>query len=494
MARAKPKSVFVCGDCGNDTPKWEGRCPSCGAWNTLSEMRAPQSDGAARPRQWLGSGQRAVRELAEVSADSRSRLALPSAELTRVLGGGIVPGSVVLVAGDPGIGKSTLLLGVAAAVAGRVGPVLYIAGEESAAQIKLRADRLGLSGKGLFLLESTLLSDILQQLEDAKPALVLVDSIQTVYDDAIPSGAGTVAQIRECARALMEWAKSRDVPVILTGHVTKGGDVAGPRVLEHMVDAVLYMEGDPLSAWRLLRTVKNRFGSTNEVGVMEMAQDGLRDVEDPSKAFLSEHRDSAPGSVVAATLEGSRPLLVEVQALTSPTVLPVPRRVANGIDLSRPLLVEVQALTSPTVLPVPRRVANGIDLSRLLLVCAVLTRRLGVSLASEDVLVNVAGGMRVSEPSADLGMALAIFSSQRNVPVPATTAAIGEVGLGGEVRRVPQMGRRLGELSRLGFRQCIVPESAAGEIRADAGLGLLPAANLAEAIERALPGVRRTRG
>ena len=465
MARAKPKSVFVCGDCGNDTPKWEGRCPSCGAWNTLSEMRAPQSDGAARPRQWLGSGQRAVRELAEVSADSRSRLALPSAELTRVLGGGIVPGSVVLVAGDPGIGKSTLLLGVAAAVAGRVGPVLYIAGEESAAQIKLRADRLGLSGKGLFLLESTLLSDILQQLEDAKPALVLVDSIQTVYDDAIPSGAGTVAQIRECARALMEWAKSRDVPVILTGHVTKGGDVAGPRVLEHMVDAVLYMEGDPLSAWRLLRTVKNRFGSTNEVGVMEMAQDGLRDVEDPSKAFLSEHRDSAPGSVVAATLEGSRPLLVEVQALTSPTVLPVPRRVANGIDLSR-----------------------------LLLVCAVLTRRLGVSLASEDVLVNVAGGMRVSEPSADLGMALAIFSSQRNVPVPATTAAIGEVGLGGEVRRVPQMGRRLGELSRLGFRQCIVPESAAGEIRADAGLGLLPAANLAEAIERALPGVRRTRG
>jgi DNA repair protein RadA/Sms len=460
MARAKTKTVFVCSDCGNDTPKWGGRCPSCGAWNTLAEMRASQADGASRLRQWLGAGQPALRELADVSANHRSRLPLPSAELTRVLGGGIVPGSVVLVAGDPGIGKSTLLLGVAAAVAVQSGQVLYVAGEESAAQIKLRADRLGLSGKGLFLLESTQLSDILQHLEEAKPALALVDSIQTVYDDAIPSGAGTVAQIRECTRALMEWAKSRGVPVFLSGHVTKGGDVAGPRVLEHMVDAVLYMEGDPLSAWRLLRTVKNRFGSTNEVGVLEMAADGVRDVEDPSKAFLSEHRDSAPGSVVVATLEGSRPLLVEVQALTSPTVLPMPRRVANGMDLSR-----------------------------LLLVCAVLTRRLGVSLASEDVLVNVAGGMRISEPSADLGTALAIFSSHRNVSIPATTAAIGEVGLGGELRRVPQLGRRLTELSRLGFRNCIVPASAADEIKAP-GLEVLPAANLAEAIEHALPGAK----
>ncbi|MBM3944767.1 MAG: DNA repair protein RadA [SAR202 cluster bacterium] len=462
MARAKPKSVFVCGECGNDTPKWEGRCPSCGAWNTLTEMRVGQPDGPGRQRQWLGNGARTAQELAGVSTEQRKRLPLPSAEVSRVLGGGIVPGSVVLIAGDPGIGKSTLLLRLADSIASANGPVLYVSGEESAGQVKLRAERLGVSGKGLFLLESTQLSEVLQQMEERKPSLVLVDSIQTMYDDAVQSGAGTVGQIRECARALIEWAKAHDVPVILTGHVTKGGDIAGPRVLEHMVDTVLYMEGDPLSAWRLLKSVKNRFGSTNELGVLEMAQDGLRDVKDPSRAFLAGHREDSPGSVVVATLEGSRPLLAEVQALTSPTVLPAPRRVANGIDTAR-----------------------------LLLVCAVLTRRMGVSLAAEDVIVNVAGGLRIDEPAADLGVALAILSSLRNVALPESTIAVGEVGLGGELRRVPQLERRLTEALRLGFTHCIVPKTALAEVGASKGIEVVGAANLSEAVQAALPGLRR---
>lgn len=454
MVRSRPKTTFLCESCGNESPKWEGRCPACGEWNTLVEHRID----ASRP-----SGTRAsavetppARELSELSTDELPRLLMSSAEVNRVLGGGIVPGSLCLIAGDPGIGKSTLMLRVAAD-ATRAGTVLYVTGEESAAQVKLRAGRLGIAGDGLMLQHATSLDAVMTELDRTRPSLCVVDSIQTVHDEALTSGPGSVGQIRECARALMGWAKSNGTPMVLTGHVTKGGDIAGPRVLEHMVDVVLYMEGDPISSWRLLRAVKNRFGSTNEVGVMEMSETGLSDVADPSRTFLSERAEGAVGSVIVPTLEGTRPLMVEVQALTSPSMLPAPRRVATGIDFNR-----------------------------LLLVCAVLTRRAGVSLANEDVIVNVTGGFRIDEPAADLGVALAIVSSVHNAPVPSDLAAVGEVGLSGEVRRVPQLGRRIAEVGRLGFRRCLAP-AGDGPQRGDGGTGYSVVSTVRQAIGAAFP-------
>ena len=324
--------------------------------------------------------------------------------------------------------------------------------------MKMRADRLGVSGRNLYLLPATDLDEVLRHLEEHKPTLAVVDSIQTVYDDSHASEAGSVTQIRECTRKLMEWAKTSDVPVIMSGHVTKGGDIAGPRVLEHMVDVVLYMEGDPVSSWRLLRTSKNRFGSTNEIGVFEMTDKGLIEVEDPSKAFLSERRAGAVGSVIVSTLEGSRPLLVEIQALTTPSVLPAPRRVAAGVEFNR-----------------------------LLLVCAVLTRRVGMPLADQDLVVNVTGGLKIREPAADLGLALAIASSLRDTPLDPEVAAIGEVGLSGEVRGVPQVDRRVREIARLGLKRCLVP----GNERGDSGLGesleTIPVQSLAQAVRTYIP-------
>jgi len=403
-------------------------------------------------------------ELSEVSTERLPRLPASSEELNRVLGGGVVPGSVTLVAGDPGIGKSTLLLRLAADIADAGGKVLYITGEESMAQVKMRADRLSIPGQGLFLLQSTALGQVMQYLDDTRPSMAIIDSIQTLYDDSLPSGAGSVAQIRECTRALTEWAKTNNVPVVLTGHVTKGGEIAGPRVLEHMVDVVLYLEGDPLSSWRLLRTIKNRFGATNEVGVFSMEQQGLVDVRDPSRAFLSERRSGAIGSVVVATLEGTRPLLVEVQALTSPSMLPAPRRVATGVDLNR-----------------------------LLLVCAVLTRRVRMSLSDQDVIVNVTGGLKIGEPAADLGMALAIVSSLRNAPVASDLAAIGELGLSGELRAVPQLPRRVAEAGRLGLKRCLVPITGGGADSGKNGIKAVASDHLKDAIDAALPSqVSRT--
>ena len=463
MPRPKAKTVYICDSCGNESPKWEGRCPSCGEWNTMAEFR--QDSREARGKGWTGATTLPATELSRVSAERLPRRQFSSEEVNRVLGSGIVPGSLVLVAGDPGIGKSTLLLRMAADIASSGGQALYVTGEESMAQVRMRADRLGISGERLFILQATALDEVMGHLAEIAPAFAVVDSIQTVYDDSVASTAGSVAQIRECTRALMEWAKAKGVPIVLSGHVTKGGDISGPRVLEHMVDVVLYMEGDPISSWRLLRAVKNRFGSTNEVGVFEMAGRGLVEVPDPSKAFLSERTEGAVGSVVVATLEGSRPMLVEVQALTSPSVLPTPRRVATGIDFNR-----------------------------LLLVCAVLTRRVGMSLANEDVVVNVTGGLRIGEPAADLGLALAIASSLRNVPVAPQLAAVGEVGLSGEVRRVPQLERRLDEVSRLGLRECLVPGSSkrgSGEA-ADRAIAR-PVSTVAEALSKGLPrAARRT--
>lgn len=460
MPRAKDRTVFVCDSCGNESPKWEGRCAACGQWNTLVEVRA-----GARPdrgTRWLGASSGPAQELSQVSTQQLPRLQTSSAEVNRVLGGGIVPGSLTLIAGDPGIGKSTLLLRLAADVAEANGKALYVSGEESAAQVKMRAERLGISGRNLYLLAATDLEEILANQQELAPALTVVDSVQTVYDPSLAPEAGSVAQIRECARRLMGWAKSGGVPLVLSGHVTKGGDIAGPRVLEHMVDVVLYMEGDPISSWRLLRTVKNRFGSANEVGVFEMTGSGLVDVEDPSKAFLSERRPGAIGSVIVSTLEGSRPLLVEVQALTTPSVLPTPRRVATGLDFNR-----------------------------LLLICAVLTRRVGLPLSNQDVVVNVTGGLRVSEPAADLGIALAISSSLRNTPLEPDVAAIGEVGLSGEVRRVPQLDRRVKEAARLGLRRCLIPGGASRELGSQGGAETIPVDSLAEAVNSCLPRQRR---
>jgi DNA repair protein RadA/Sms len=458
----KTRTVYVCDSCGNDSPKWEGRCPSCGEWNSMGEVSVDRGAVAGKRRSVFpvrdGSAPPAT-ELSKVSTSTLPRLQVSSGEVNRVLGGGIVPGSMVLIAGDPGIGKSTLVLRMVSDVASRAGPAVFVTGEESMAQVKLRADRLGLSGRGVYMVHATGLSEVLERLEETKPALGVVDSIQTIYDDSLPSSAGSVAQIRECTRALMEWAKTSGVPLLLTGHVTKGGDIAGPRVLEHMVDVVLHLEGDQLSSWRLLRAVKNRYGSTNEVGVFEMAERGLTDVVDPSRAFLSERREGAVGSVAVVTLEGTRPLLVEVQALTSPSFLPAPRRVATGVELNR-----------------------------VLLVCAVLTRRAGISLAGQDVIVNVTGGLKIGEPAADLGIALAIVSSLRDVAVPAHLAAVGEIGLSGEVRGVPQLSRRIDEVARLGLQRCLVPRTREQAYRRrEDGLDTVPLETVAQALAAAIP-------
>lgn len=463
----KSKVVFVCDSCGAESARWEGRCRACGEWNTLAEFRAPAAASAAASARrggggsWAGDAPAEAVRLRDVSGEERERMAFQSAELNRVLGGGMVAGSVSLLAGDPGIGKSTLLLS-AAADAARRGPALYVSGEESAAQVKLRADRMSIAADDLYLLPATNLDDILARLDDLRPALAVVDSIQTVADDAIPSEAGSVAQIRECARRLTRWAKSSGGSVVMTGHVTKGGDIAGPRVLEHVVDAVLHLEGDPVSAFRLLRSVKNRFGSTNEVGIYEMTERGLEDVADPSQRLISERADGAVGSIVIPTIEGTRPLLVEMQALTNPSLLPAPRRVASGVDYNR-----------------------------LLLTCAVLTRRAGLSLANQDVIVNVAGGVRVSEPAADLAMALAIVSSVRDIPIRAGTAAVGELGLGGEARAATQIERRINEAARLGLRRCLAPASA--DFRAPKNVEIVKVASLRDAIGAALTAQRRAR-
>lgn len=466
MAR-RTRPAFACENCGAESPRWEGRCPHCGDWNTLVEVvRAP---AARRRGAWTGpnaTGDAATPVLLRnVRIDEHPRLMFASAEVNRVLGGGLVPGSVVLVAGDPGIGKSTLLLAAAASASPNSAggsPVLYVTGEESTAQVKLRADRLEVDSDGLYLFPATGLSDILAQLEELSPSLVVIDSIQTVFDEELPSEAGSLAQIRECARRLTQWAKSSGVSVIMTGHVTKGGDIAGPRILEHVVDVVLYLEGDPVSSFRLLRSVKNRFGSTNEVGVFEMTETGMRDVADPSAHLLSQHTVGSVGSIIVPAVEGTRPLLVEVQALTNPSLLPTPRRVASGVDYNR-----------------------------LLLVCAVLTRRVGISLSGQDVIVNVTGGVRVAETAADLAIALAVVSSVRDVPVNAATAAFGELGLSGEVRRVSQPDRRVEEASRLGLRACVMPSDTDAEPRGS--LKSKRVSTLREAIRASMPRARRSK-
>ena len=457
MNRARPRTSYVCQECGGQSPKWEGRCSHCGQWNTLAQVQVPVR---AKRERWLPENGTGVQNLATVATSDTPRITTPFQELDRVLGGGIVPGAMVLIAGDPGVGKSTLLLQTATFLALQGHRMLYVSGEESAQQVRLRAERLGVSAEGVLFLAETELEQILAQMDSIQPALVVIDSVQTLSSQEVPSGPGSVTQVRECTRMLMRWAKNHNAPVLLAGHVTKDGSVAGPRELEHMVDVVLYMEGDALGQYRILRCAKNRFGSTNEIGIFQMGHRGLEEVREPSKLFLSSRRGDVPGSVVTISMEGSRPLLAEVQALTTPTVFSQPRRTATGIDFQR-----------------------------LMLVTAVASKRLGIPLGDQDIIVNVVGGLRLQEPAADLATVLALVSSFRNVPCDPDIVAVAEVGLGGELRGVPQLGRRLAEAARLGFRKAVV---AAAQIE-DAGgveMEIIGTHSLAEVVRRLLPGAK----
>jgi DNA repair protein RadA/Sms len=452
---AKSKIIFVCKECGKESLRWMGQCPVCASWNSFAE----QNVKPVSSNQLSGGGPfSAPQELSKIEATPQERWPVDISELNRVLGGGLVPGSLVLIGGEPGIGKSTLLLQTASHIAASKGKVAYVSGEETLHQTHLRARRLGITGDGLFLLAENNLDSIIEHLDRLKPCMAIVDSIQSVFLPELETSSGSVTQVRECTLRLMRWAKQSQTPVFITGHVTKDGAIAGPRVLEHIVDSVLYFEGEPFSSYRLLRAVKNRFGSTNEVGIFEMKEKGLVEVDNPSQLFLSQRQGDSIGSVVTATLEGSRPLLVVVQALTS--------------------------LTS---FGLPRRTVNGLDFGRLLLITAVLSRRLGLKLSNQDIIVNVTGGIKVEEPAADMAIALAVSSSYKDQAVDTTMAAVGEVGLSGEIRSVPQLERRLSEAARLGFKKCLVPRLGFGNLHV-AGIEALPVSTLREAVNLGLVG------
>ena len=426
---AKARTIFVCQNCGRTSPREMGRCPGCGEWNTMvEEVMSPEPLRQARPA--ISGPISQPRRLSEVEGDPWERLPMPVGEFARVLGGGVVPGSLILIGGEPGIGKSTLLLQVAAVMADYTGPALYVSGEESIRQIKMRADRLGIATDALYLVTETNLDIILSHVQAIQPRVLVIDSIQTTYSEELDSAPGNVSQVRHVAYAFQQLAKETGIAVFLVGHVTKEGSIAGPRVLEHVVDTVLYLEGDAFQAFRLLRSVKNRFGATSEVGVFEMQGGGMVEVLNPSEAFLAERLVNAPGSAIVVTMEGTRPLLAEVQALATLTSF------AN-----------------------PRRTVNGVDFNRLLLISAVLTRRVGIRLSEQDIFVNVIGGLRIDEPAADLAVALAIASSVKDRPLPADLVVVGEVGLSGELRAVSQLPARLNEAAKLGFRRALVPKS-----------------------------------
>jgi len=456
----RSKIRFLCDQCGHTSPKWDGRCSACGSWGTYVEFSEPTAASAGPRRRTVPSAPLSATPLSEQPLAEGHRLSLGMPEVDRLLGGGVVSGSVMLIAGDPGVGKSTLLLQAAGRLAASGTSVLYVSGEESGAQVRLRAQRLGMEASGVLFAGETSAEAVLGLLERTEPGLLIVDSIQTLAAEGVASTAGSVAQVRECTQLLLAWAKSVGTPVFLAGHVTKDGNVAGPRVLEHMVDVVLYLEGEELGSYRVLRSTKNRYGSTNDVALLEMAQDGLHEVSDPSAALIGERLGGVPGSAVIVTLEGSRPLLLEVQALTT-----------------------TSAFTPP------RRTANGVDFNRMIMLSAVLTRRGGMPLSNQDIMVNVPGGLRVSEPAADLGTALAIASSLRDVPLDPASVYLGEVGLNGEVRRVPQVERRLAEAARHGFRRALVPKGDMAGLLVPEGIETTPVEHLREAIHEALSAV-----
>ncbi|MEP6756477.1 MAG: DNA repair protein RadA, partial [Chthonomonadales bacterium] len=460
---AKTHTRFVCQSCGHESPRWVGKCTECDAWNSFQEeVRMPEKPAAAAlGRGAVNTSSSRPIPITQVTAQTHARLSSGISELDRVLGGGIVPGGVVLVGGDPGIGKSTLLTQVAHAISSRSNPggeptsVLYVSGEESVQQIKLRSERVGAGSDHLYLLNETEISSIIHQIAALSPGLVVIDSIQTTYDSALDSAPGNVSQIRNCASMLAQVAKGGGPPIFLIGHVTKEGSLAGPRVLEHMVDTVLYFEGDRSHAYRIVRSVKNRFGSTDEIGIFEMREEGLVEVENPSAALLAERSQHQTGSAVTATIEGSRPLLVEVQALVARSFL------AN-----------------------PRRTATGFELNRLNMLLAVLEKRVGLRLGDQDVYVNVAGGLKVTDPAVDLAVIMAIASNFREQPVDPDAVILGEVGLGGEIRSTPRLELRVREAARLGFTKVIT--SSRHKMKGSLGAEVISAGNVVDAIRYGL--------
>ena len=447
----KSKSVYICNECGYQSPKWLGKCPGCNNWNTLVEtLDSPQkaSSGTVTVKSTLNRPQ----PINEVTHNNDTRFSTGLRELDRVLGGGVVSGELILVGGDPGIGKSTLLLQICEN-AGKSKKILYVSGEESAAQIKIRANRLGVNTENLYLLSETDVEIILDAINDTKPDIVIIDSIQTMHIEAISSAAGSVPQVRETTNALMKTAKSMNISMFIVGHVTKDGALAGPRVLEHMVDCVLYFEGDRDLSFRILRAVKNRFGSTNEIGVFEMADKGLIEVDNPSKTLLEGRPDNISGSAIVCTMEGTRGILAEMQALVTPT----------GFGN-------------------PRRMSSGIDLNRVLLLIAVLEKRAKINLSNSDIYINVAGGLRIDETAADLGICAAIASSKTDFVVPNDVMFIGEVGLGGELRTVAKLEKRLSEAANLGFKTAIVPKQSLSKITLPKDIKVYGASTINEVI------------
>ena len=452
---AKTKTVYFCTVCGNETPKWQGKCAACGAWNTIEEhIEKPVAAGKVRATP-IGT-MRTAQKLGEVTCEAEIRFCTGMGELDRVLGGGAVEGSLVLVGGAPGIGKSTLLLQICQNLCNER-KVLYITGEESMRQVSMRAQRLGVSTDNLYILSETRLSDMLEAVSDAKPDILIVDSIQTMYNEENDSSPGSVSQVKDCTMALMQLSKMEGITVFVVGHINKDGAIAGPKVLEHMVDCVLYFEGDSNSTYRLLRAAKNRFGSTNEIGVFEMCDKGLVEIPNPSQMLLSGRPEGACGTCVACVMEGTRPVLAEVQALVAKTTFNVPRRTADGFDFNRAVLL-----------------------------LAVAEKRANMRLSAFDAYINIIGGLQLNEPGADLPVVLALASSYRDTPVPDDLVAIGEVGLTGEIRGVSSIGQRLAEVARLGFNKCIIPKSGTEKLEIPEGLTVYRVRNLREAIEIAL--------
>ncbi len=445
----KTKTKFICSACGYETAKWMGKCPGCNAWNTLEEevLKIEKSGGRA-----VSTLRAKPTSLSEVDITDYKRLSCGIGELDRVLGGGVVRGSLVLVGGDPGIGKSTLLLQLAAAL-DKSATLFYVSGEESEKQLKMRADRLTEAAPSFLVLSETDITNVQSALADIKPDVLIIDSIQTMYHPDVASAPGSVSQVREVTLSLMRYAKETATAVFIVGHVTKDGAIAGPKVLEHMVDCVLYFEGEKSHSYRVLRAVKNRFGSTNEIGVFEMTDSGLHQVENPSSMLLDGRPEQTAGSAVVCTMEGTRPMLAEIQALVCPSSFAVPRRMATGMDYNR-----------------------------VNLLIAVLEKRVGLNLQNQDAYVNIVGGIRLDEPAVDLALALAIASAFRNKPIDSSIAAIGEVGLTGELRAVSQIERRLSEVKKLGFKACVIPQANTKSLKIPQGLKILPAKNLTEAL------------
>lgn len=452
---AKTKTVFFCTACGNETPKWQGRCSTCGQWNTIQE-HIEKAVPVGRAKSAPVGVSRVARSLREVDTDVEIRFSTGVGELDRVLGGGAVAGSLVLVGGAPGIGKSTLLLQICSSLCVDR-KVLYVSGEESEKQLKLRAERIGVMPDNLFVLSETSLLDILETTDSIAPDILIVDSIQTLYNGDNESSPGSVSQVKDCTMSLMQLSKSQGITVFVVGHINKDGAIAGPKVLEHMVDCVLYFEGDPNSSYRLLRAAKNRFGSTNEIGVFEMAGNGLVEVPNPSQMLLEGRPEGASGTCVTCVMEGTRPILAEVQALVAKSSYNVPRRTADGFDFNRAALL-----------------------------LAVAEKRTGLNLSVFDTYINVIGGLQLDEPAADLSVALAVASSYRDRPIADDLVAIGEIGLTGEIRSVSHLEQRLTEIKRLGFKKCIIPKRLSEKLEIPSGLTVYYVKNLAEAIEIAM--------